>query len=174
MKTKVYDEPWKEFAHKYLFTTPPITPSKEDMKVIEIYLKKILKNNKEPKILILGCTINYRKLFAKYKISVTMVDVNKEMYKMNTSVLKNIKRKEKFVLGNWVDVKLNKKYDLILGDFVVNNIALSERNKFFRNIKKHLKDDGYFITRVHNIQKKFLENKGILEYYKIKKLIVKQ
>ncbi len=168
MKTNVYDEPWKKFAHKYLFATPPITPSKNDMKVIEFYLKKILKNNKKPEILILGCTINYRKLFAKYKLFVTMVDINKEMYDANTSVLKHIKRKEKLILKNWVDMRLNKKYDLIIGDFVINNITFRDRDKFFRNIKNHLKDDGFFVTRAYYQQKKFLSKDELFRSYKNK------
>ncbi|MBW2977816.1 hypothetical protein KY331_03145, partial [Candidatus Woesearchaeota archaeon] len=163
---KTYTQPWKKFAEQYLYTVSPSTPSKQDVKIIEGYLKKILK--KKPDVLILGCTIAYRKLMAKYKIHVDMVDINKVMYKINTSVLTNIKRKEKFIQDNWLTMRLKKKYDLILGDFVINNIPLSMRDKFYRNVKKHLKDDGLFITRVYNFGIKNKIGERFIKGYKNK------
>ncbi|MBW2982499.1 class I SAM-dependent methyltransferase, partial [Candidatus Woesearchaeota archaeon] len=133
---------------------------------IESYLKKI----SNPDILIFGCTYNYRKLLAKYKLFATMVDITREMYKINTEAIKNIKRKEKFIEANWLTVRLKKKYDLILGDFVTSNVPLSKRNKFLENVKRHLKDNGLFITRIYNTPKKLISEKEFLKYYKNKKI----
>lgn len=169
MKRKLYHEPWKIFANKYLYTVCPSTPSRGDIRIIESYLKKILKINKKPNILILGCTVNYRKLLAKYRLLVNLVDINKIMYEANTSMIKDIKRKERFILDNWLTMKMNKKYDLILGDFVVNNISLRDRDKFFKNIKKHLSDSGLFITRVYFQPKIFLKPGEFFMQYKNKR-----
>ena len=94
---KTYQEPWKLFANKYLYTVCPSTPSKGDIKIIESYLRDRLKKKNKPNILMLGCTHSYRRLMTKYKLYVEMVDVNKTMYLANLNELKDVKRKEKFI-----------------------------------------------------------------------------
>lgn len=169
MKKKSYHEPWKEFSNKYLYILSPSSPSQDDIKIVEKYLKKILKKNKKPNVLILGCTIDYRKLLANYKLFVTMAEINKEMYEANTSVLQDIKRKEKLVTDNWVTMKLKKKFDLILGDFVTTNVSFKLWDKFLKNIRDHLKEKGIFLTRIA-FKPKRPTNKKIFDYYKGKKI----
>jgi len=171
IKNKLYQEPWKEFARKYLSYTPPVAPSKDDIKHIEFYLKKISKKN--PKILILGCTVGLRKLFSKYGLKIDLVDVTPQMFMHNPKTLKKLKRKEKFIHANWLDMRLKKKYDLIVGDFVINNFPLRQRGKFLRNVKRHLEDNGLFITRILFQPKRKLSEKAIVDNYKNKPLNMK-
>ncbi|MFC1754805.1 hypothetical protein ACFL96_15665, partial [Thermoproteota archaeon] len=167
---KKYHEPWKKFAEKYLYVEAPTCPSKFEINLIESKLKKILKNNKRPSVLILGCTFSYRKLLAKYKLAVDLADLNRIMFKVNSEKVKNMKTKERFFEKNWIAMDLKKKYDLILGDFVVNNIHAKYKKKFYDNIKKHMKDDGLFITRVYWQKQKLMTKEQIYPQYKNKRI----
>ncbi len=168
-KKDKYKRPWNEFAQKYLDETAPSTPSKDEIKIINQYINKILKKNKRPEVLILGCTTNYRKPLAKRGIATTMVDISKDMYDANTSALKGMKRKEKFVKGNWLTFNLKKKFDLILADYSINNVPYKDRDKMYKNTLKHLKEDGIVIIRYYHQPKKQSKQKA-LKYYKNKKM----
>lgn len=166
---KHYREVWKELARTYSSYTPPCSPSNQDISHIEVYLKKILKHNKEPSILILGCTGNYRKLFSKYKLKVDLVDTTKEMFMYDPKFLNSFKRKEKFITANWLDMNLNKKHDIIVGDFVAHQFPLRKRYKFLKNVQKHLKDGGFFITRIFHHPTRIVSEEFVINAYKNKK-----
>lgn len=179
-KDNSFHEPWKIFAERYLYATSPSTPSDDDMKVIEEELKAFLKNTSKAKndmnVLILECTIRYRELLAKYGIKTTLADLNEEMYKVNTYSIENRKvvdikeLNEKLIIANWVDMDLKQKFDIILGDFVLPNIMPEQRKNFLVNIKKHLAEDGMFITRACNHPKRPCTSQQIVEYYANKPL----
>jgi len=163
-----YKEAWAKFSNKYLYVLSPSTPSKGDVEIIESYLKRILENNKEPDILILGCTLNYRKLFSKYKLYVEMAEINEEMFKANSLGLKGMELNEKLIRQDWLTMKLDKQYDLIVGDFAIANVPIEKRDIFCESVKKHLKDDGLFITRVCIKPKTSV--KEIIDYFKDKEV----
>ena len=169
-----YYEPWKYFAEKLLWIEPPSCPSKQELMLIESYLDAISKKNRKPEVLMLGCTFNYRKLLAKKGIPADMADLSREMFKINTGPVKNMKRNEKFIHKNWITMDLGKKYDLILGDFVISNIPQKYKKKFYNNIKKHMKEDGLFITRVYWQRQKLLNKEQIYRKYKNKKITRKR
>ena len=163
-KTK-WEYPWKKFSNKYMYIMSPSAPSEGDIKIVEKYLKNILKKDKKPNILILGCTILSRRLFAEYGLYVELADINREMYKMNSYALRDIKRDEKLIVTDWLNLKLGKKYDLIVGDFAITNIPMNKRDKFCKSVKACLKDDGIFLERVCWLPKKE-SVKQILAHYK--------
>ena len=79
MKNKLL-EPWKELAGRWKkYYTPPGQPSKDDQKTYLKYIKEVLKNKKEPKVLILGATPELRDLLAKTRAEVTIIDILMEM-----------------------------------------------------------------------------------------------
>jgi hypothetical protein len=166
---KNYRDPWNEIVKKYSNYTTPCVPSNQDVFHIEEYLKEILKRNKNPSILILGCTGQYRKLFSKYSLKIDLVDITKAMYMYHPKFLNSFPRKEKFMLDNWLTMRLNKKYDLILGDFVVHQFPLKKVKMFLKNVSKHLKESGFFITRVCIQSKNMLSEKRLIKIYKDKK-----
>ena len=174
MGKNLYQDSWDVFARKYKPSRSPITPSVGDLAIIERYLKQILQKNKKPDVLMLGCTFGYRKLLAKYNIPVTLVDLHEKMYEINTEILDEEgcdERHETLVKDDWCTMNLGKEFDLILGDFVIENITKENKDAFFTNIRKHLKDDGLFITRNEVQTEKNEPDEQFFAKYKNKKII---
>lgn len=173
MMKNQYQDPWATFAQKYKPSNSPITPSAGDLAIVEKYLKQILQKTKKPDVHMLGCTFGYRKLLAQHKIPVVLVDLQENMYKINTEILeeeKCEKRQERFVKENWCTMNLGKEFDLILGDFVIENIMKEHKDAFFVNIRKHLKKDGLFITRNEVQTEKNEPEEAFFAKYKNKKI----
>lgn len=173
MMKNPYQDPWATFAQKYKPSNSPITPSAGDLAVVEQHLQQILKRNKKPDVLMLGCTFGYRKLLALHKIPVTLVDLQENMYRINTEILEEEgcgERQETFIKENWCTMNLEKEFDLILGDFVIENIMKENKDAFFMNVQKHLKKDGLFITRNEVQTEKNEPEEAFFGKYKNKKI----
>ncbi len=141
---------WKEekidpFVHHWKYYLPPARASPSDLKFIE---KKILEKGKNIKVLILGSTPEYRNLCGKLGVEVTCFDFSKYNFEYLMNEVKH-KPKETFVEGDWVGKVLDEKFDIILGDNVVNMLMKKDFEKFLSNIAKMLKDDGLFIPRTY-------------------------
>ncbi len=173
MSKNPYQDAWAVFAQKYKPSRSPITPSVGDLAIVEQYLQQILKKNKKPNVLMLGGTFSYRKLLARYKIPVTLVDLHEKMDKINTEILEEEgcgERQETFIKENWCTMNLDKEFDLILGDFVIENIMKENKDAFFTNVQKHLKKDGLFITRNEVQTEKNEPEEAFFAKYKNKKI----
>jgi len=122
--------------------TPPDRPSPGEMKVYEDILKKILLKKKKPNVLVFGSTSEFRDLYAKYKLSCTVVDYRKENYEAMGTLMKRKKHKETLITKDWRTVSPKQKFDLIVGDFCINVLSKKDQPKFIKNISKMLKTDG--------------------------------
>lgn len=140
---------WKKLAKTWAALKPPWKPSNERIK---IYHEIIKKHVKRKEALLLGATPEIRDLLAKLKMKVTILDISPSMIRAMTS-LKKKKNEENIVIGNWLTTKLDKKYNLVIGDSVVNNLSLKQVNRFFQQVKGFLKDDGIFICQIAVIAK---------------------
>ncbi|MDD5627398.1 MAG: class I SAM-dependent methyltransferase [Patescibacteria group bacterium] len=128
---------------------PPIRPSSADLKIYNQFLHNAVKGQKSPKVLILGATPELRDLAAKYTKEVTVVDVNLEMILAMTKLMRKKNPSEIWVKANWLSMPLaHNYYDVILGDGVVNNVAWSEVNIFWKHLAQILKPNGKFTTRI--------------------------
>jgi len=134
---------WRIFAKKWRALKPPYKPSRERIDLYRCLIKKYVKGNK---VLILGATPEIRDLLAKLKFKVTLLDISLPMVRAMNS-LKKTRNKEKIVIGNWLKTKFNEKYDLVIGDSVINNLLPSQYTKFFKQVQKFLKNDGIFIAQ---------------------------
>jgi len=168
-KKTEYNVNWKEYAKVWAKYTPPARPAKSDIAVIEKHIKSFfLKHKKLPVILILGITPEFRDLCAKQKCHTVTVDSSRGMKKAMDLLISKKNKKESFVLSDWLsmDQKLPKEhFDLILGDFVTNNIPYNKRTKFLNNINKLLTSEGYFISRDFVSLNKFKTLKQIMSRY---------
>ncbi len=154
LETNLYTDVWDDFSRRYAYMRTPVTPSVNDVKIIEEYLKKILETNSQPSVLILGATFAYRKMIAENNIPVTLVDLSRQMYDVNSKILDNElgcpERTEKLIIANWMEMDLHQEFDLIIGDFVVNNIKAELKEQFHAQIAKHMTPNGFFVTRIMN------------------------
>ena len=142
---------WTGLAQRWRKVAPPIRPSKADLKIYERFLKGVVKNKKQPRILILGATPEMRDLAAKYKAETTVCDISLEMIMAMTALMsyKKAGQKEIWVRASWVTVPLQHNYyDLILGDGVNTNVSWPEANQWWKHLIQLLKPKGAFITRI--------------------------
>lgn len=142
-------EYWLHTAQNRYKMKPPIRPSPGDLKIYDQFLHNAVKNQKTAKILILGSTPELRDLAAKYTKEVTVVDVNLEMILAMTKLMRKKNPSEIWVKTSWLSMPLSHNYyDVILGDGVVNNVAWSEVNIFWKHLAEVLKPNGKFVTRI--------------------------
>lgn len=120
----------------------PDRPSPGELKVYEEYLKNILKKKKRPNVMVLGSTSELRDLYAKYKLSCSVVDYREENYEAMGLLMKRKKFKEKLIQKDWRTIRTKEKYDLILGDYCFNVLSKKDQAKFIKNISRMLKPDG--------------------------------
>ncbi len=98
-------------------------------------------------VLVLGATPEIRDLLAELKMKVTVLDISPSMVKAMTS-LKKYKNKENIIIDSWLTARLDKKYDLVIGDSVVNNVPLEKLDGFFYQVGNFLHNDGVFICQL--------------------------
>ncbi|MFA5022637.1 MAG: class I SAM-dependent methyltransferase [Patescibacteria group bacterium] len=96
---------------------------------------------------ILGCTIEYRNLAHKYGTDVTLIDISKLHYKILSKQPMSYKGAEKFLAMDWRKMKTKEKFDLILGDLVVNMLNTKDRDILLKNVSGMLATNGIFISR---------------------------
>ncbi len=141
---KIKKESWYQFAKNWAAIKPPWKPSPERVNLYSQLIKKYVKGDRA---LILGATPEVRDLLAKLKFKVTLLDISPEMVKA-TTFLRKTKSKEKIVIGNWLTKDLKQKYDLIIGDSVINNLKPKDHPRFLKRMRRLLKDNGIFICQM--------------------------
>ncbi len=97
----------------------------------------------------LGCGPGlYTNLFQKAGIYTTGIDFSEN----SISYAKKTNPEVNYILGNYLEVETNEKYNLITMiycDFCV--LSNEQVNQLLKNIKKHLKKDGIFFFDVHHL-----------------------
>lgn len=136
----------KEYAKFWKKLPCPVRPSKAEIKFWEKAVKDTLKKNKAPRALVLGVTPEIRDLLAKYKIDTICLDINPFMTKAMTLALNRRNPREKIVLSNWLKMPFKKNsFNLVLSDCAQDNIPYKSFDKFFENVFKVLKSNGYWL-----------------------------
>lgn len=150
-KAKALD--WKNYL-------PPVRPSTSELAVIEKYFVDLLnrKPQKKLKLAILGCTVEFRSLAHKYGMDVTLIDMSKLHYEILSKQYMAYIGPEEFIALDWRYMKTKKKFDIVLGDLVVNMLDTENRDSMLKNISGILDRDGVFISRNWIMPKNVLAN----------------
>lgn len=159
-------EVYSPIAKAWMHYPPPARPSQEELSFYEECILKAA-SKKDIKVLILGVTPELREICAKHKLDVTLVDICQDMFEAMKELMKYKNSKEKFVLANWLDMKFDTQFDLIIGDIVINLFDLEDWKLFLTKIRSTLKKDGYFLTRLmldSPLRKKTNLNEMIKQY----------
>ncbi|MDO8626568.1 MAG: class I SAM-dependent methyltransferase [Candidatus Magasanikbacteria bacterium] len=98
-------------------------------------------------VLILGSTVEFRSMCHKNGVSVHVVDFSKKFYDILSEQPMEFTGPETFYEEDWRTMELGKQFDLIFGDWVPGVLHTKDYDVFFKNILRHLKDDGLFIGR---------------------------
>lgn len=133
---------WKNFL-------PPTRPSISELAVIEKYFIELMNLNPKKifKLAILGCTVEFRSLAHEYGMDVTLIDMSKLHYKILSEQHMFYKGPEKFILADWVKMQIKEKFDIVLGDLVVNMLNTENRSLLLKNVSEMLADNGVFVSR---------------------------
>lgn len=136
--TKVYD--WKNYVI-------PARPSKSELAIIESYIQKLKKVKKDVRVAILGSTVEFRSLCHKHKLNVTLIEFKAKHYQILSQQPMKFKGKETLREEDWKSMDTNQKYDLILGDLVLNVGSITDIKKILSNVSKSTSKNGYCIFR---------------------------
>lgn len=138
---------WKPTKAEYWrWLKAPARPWPSEVAWFEKYsLEKKAKGLKD--VLILGSTVEFRSMLHKHKMNVHVVDFSQKFYNTLSKQPMRYKGKEVFYEENWITMDLGKKFDLIFGDWVPGVLYTKDYDTFFKNVIKHLNNDGLFIGR---------------------------
>lgn len=145
-----YSFEWKHIAQNWQQLTSPWRPSKENLESFAKLIEESRKNDEALKVLVLGSTPEIRDLLAKHNFDVTIIDCNIEMMLAMTEIVEfENMNNEKWVKASWTDIPLRENYyDIVIGDYVTSQLAEKDLELMLESIKKVLKPEGKFITRV--------------------------
>lgn len=156
-KQEKFTQPWKEFAMRWQkYYTPPGRPSKQAIKVYKRFVIKAIKGVRNPKGLVFGSTPELRDLLAELGLEVTIIDINLEMILAMSELTKRKNLDEIIVKADWLSNPLDSHYyDVVLGDLVLSNIPPKKQPNFLKEIKRLLKQNGHWITKLEVVPNKW-------------------
>lgn len=151
---KKANENWVKIAKTWEMVAAPAKPSMEEIEIYKAISTIELSDKTKARVVILGSTPELRDMCGKYladKVeSVTCVDATEVMYRAMSGLVKTKHAKEKFIHGDWLKLSSyfeKESIDIVYGDHVLNNVGGHE-NTFFSGIKKILKKDGCFASKI--------------------------
>ncbi|MBD3398694.1 methyltransferase domain-containing protein [Candidatus Micrarchaeota archaeon] len=161
-------DPWKGLAVYWASCKPFYKPSLKEMGFFEKPLKEFLEYTPNPKVLLFGATPEFRDLLGKYRLDVTMVDINPEAVKEMDSLATVKNPNEKLAVKNWLELDFpDENFDIICADSTQDNLPFETHADFFRNIYRMLKEDGlFFFASVYKNPSLSITPRQIVERYK--------
>lgn len=166
MAKKLYNPLWFQFWKIWNKIGPPWRPSKKELLWWKKKIVELQKKGKNLKVLVLGSTPEIRDMLSELKIDTTLLDANESMYKAMNRLVKKKNKKEKLVIGNWLDMDkvLGKnKFDFVISDAPHCNLAFKTWPRFFEGLYNILKPGGYFM--VGSITLEFDERQTIKDLF---------
>ncbi|MBT3538834.1 hypothetical protein HOF40_04345 [Candidatus Parcubacteria bacterium] len=147
-------------AKVYRTMPPPGPPSKSELKIYERFVKNVSKQGSQTEVLILGSTPGLRDLCVKYHLKYTCVDYHKENYRIAKTAMKyrNEDVYGSLVVSDWKKMKLDKKFDLILGDIASGVTPFKDWNKLWSVVSGILKDNAICVHRTWMRKKGHFKN----------------
>ena len=154
----------KTFAEIWTNYVPPTRPSAAEIVLYTKYLRRLQKQKKEKiKLLVLGSTPEFRDWGYQESMDVTVVDYNKDNYKVLGSFMRHRNIEENFVEQDWKDMKFNDAFDIIVGDHAISVLNKNDVPLVVENIAKALHKNGFFITKHYF---RFGRMKSLVEIFK--------
>lgn len=151
MAKKSHYQSWAHLAKTWgKNITPPSIPCKAQIKIWDEILKKIIKEKKKPRALILGATPEIRDLCLKNNFETITCDVNPDMIEGMKYLMKcKDYSQEKTIVIDWLKMKLPKdSLDVIIGDAFLNQLSnAKDVEKLIKNISHLLKPRGLLLMR---------------------------
>lgn len=134
---KIWDiaQTWQKYCS-------PARPDASELDIAQQLLKPGMK------VLLLGSTPEYRDLFTKHRCHATVIDYSEDNFHAMTKLMRVPPQNETFVEANWLDMPIVDKFDLIIGDHVINLLPLALWPVFLEKIKSLLNPGAFFLQRI--------------------------
>ncbi len=129
----------------------PGAPSSETTLIYKKFIEEVInkKHIKNPKVLVHGATPHLRDMLFEINAKIVILDISLNMILSMTKLLKHKNDEEIIVNANWINTPLQDDYfDFVIGDLTLPNIPKNELDNYFNSIKRVLKKEGYWITRI--------------------------
>lgn len=171
--SRAANEKWSKIADNWKALGEPAKPGSEEIDLYKAVTTIELNEKDGAKAVIMGSTPELRDMcydFGNKLESVACVDVTEDMYQAMSRLIKTKNPKEKFIHGNWLDLKdffEPKSIDIIYGDHIVSNVGGKEKD-LFDNIKTVMKDDGCFVSKIQHVDIEDENVKPVPAYEKLK------
>jgi SAM-dependent methyltransferase len=107
----------------------------------------LIKINGKVRVAILGSTAEFRSLCHRYKAEVTLVEFSRKHYQILSLQPMRYMGKETVREEDWRAMRTENKYDLVLGDLVLNVVAREDIAEILRNLAGSLAEGGYCLLR---------------------------
>jgi len=150
IKRQVAD--WQKWSSYWKLLKAGSRPSQEDVKTIFKQISEHIKGIKNPKIIILGSTPEFREMCTIFSVvygaEIVCVELVEYMYKAMTELVLQKNEKESVIFCNWLEIKLPSKFaDIIVGDLTEGNITAELLPKYYLEMNRILKSNGKYIHR---------------------------
>jgi SAM-dependent methyltransferase len=132
-----------DWAH-YL---PPARPSRSELRIVNRHVQELCRARKPLRVAILGSTVEFRSLCHRLGADVTVIEFSREHYRILSRQPMKHRGREELREEDWRGMKVDRKYDLILGDLVLNVVARRDIASVLRNIARSLARDGRCLLR---------------------------
>lgn len=142
--------PWITFAKNWRKLTTPGRPSPDETRLFGEGMNKGLDASPGPhRILIHGSTPELRDLACSANAEVITLDINPDMTRAMTELMRAPNPRERNFYGNWLDAPFDDaSFDAIIGDFTVGNLPFADHKKFYEETARLLKHTGRYVERI--------------------------
>ncbi len=152
---------WKSIAERWSMHQHPGIPSEETVsifrKLIEDEMSK--HNIKNPKVLLHGSTPELRDMLFELGAEVVIIDKFMQMILGMSELMTHKNDKEIIIKADWINPPLEDNYfDFVIGDLTIGNVLKKNLRNYLESIKRVLKRDGYWITRIACHTEEFQDN----------------
>ncbi len=124
----------------------PIRPSADENRFYEHYVEEISKR-RDPQMLILGATPDFRDMAIKRGIKPVSADLSRPVFDAMKDWMQE-DGQEEFLQGSWLEMPEDRNFDLVIADCALNMLFKDALIPYFEKISKVLKDDGLFVQRI--------------------------
>ena len=137
----------RDMAERWHLYKPPARPSPGDTAVYESFMREPMRT------LLLGSTPEIRSLARRYGHHLTAVDLDPQVYRALERLVDSPGGEaERFVCCDWLEMELQLKFDLVIGDGSINMLPPCRHAKFLERLAAHSKRGSLLLLRSYLLE----------------------
>jgi hypothetical protein len=135
---------WSRFKNWHC-VLPPNRPTVQNLNLV----KSVVASETDPKVLVLGSTVEYRAMLSSLGSNVTIVDKHREFYDYTQEFVVSNER-ESMIEADWLDFLDGSqvKFDIILSHFTRGNVPFEYQADFHKLLAASTNPSGIIVDRL--------------------------